>query len=142
MSSTTNSPFNEYLGAINPTLIHGDFSGATPEAALTGWIAQGNVRVNGGVVTLGESAGTGANGSVYVAGQASTEVVQTHLAQLFMLNPGDRALTFTIDARGLAAHPNATGPADAFEVALLDANTGLPVLGTTGLSHKIGRAHV
>ena len=118
------------------TLVHGDFSGATPEAALIGWIAQGNVRANGGVVTLGEStSGTGANGLANAAGQASSAVVQTHLAQLFMLNPGDRALTFTVDARSLAAHPNATGPADAFEVALLDASTGLPLLGTTGLSH-------
>ena len=44
-------------------------------------------------------------------------------------------MTFTIDARSLAAHPNATGPAAAFEVALLDAKSGLPLLGTTGLRH-------
>ena len=119
------SPQNE--ATPYATITNGNFSGATPEAALTGWVAQGNVRVDGGVVTLGESAG-GQTSAVQAA-------VQTHLAQLFMLNPGDRALTFTIDARGLAAHPNGIGPADAFEVALLDPNTEVPVLGTTGLSH-------
>src|SRR3990167_2854060 len=57
---------------------------------------------------------------------------QTRLSQVFMLNEQDRYLSFTLSG---AALDNLTGaPDDAFEVALLDANTGLSVLGSNGLT--------
>ena len=59
-----------------------------------------------------------------------------HLAERLVLGEGDRYLSFTIDARGLVPEDPGSmpGPADAFEVALLDAATGLPVAGTVALS--------
>src|SRR3989338_4710536 len=57
---------------------------------------------------------------------------QTRLSQVFMLNEQDRYLSFTLSGTAL---DNLTGaPDDAFEVALLDANTGLSVLGSNGLT--------
>src|SRR3989338_10922713 len=57
---------------------------------------------------------------------------QTRLSQVFMLNEQDRYLSFTLSGNAL---DNLTGaPDDAFEVALLDANTGASLLGTDGLT--------
>jgi hypothetical protein len=94
-------------------LLNGDFSTGGTE----GWVAEGDVQVTGSTVTLSES-----------------PTVQTHLAQGFMVNAGDQTLSFTISAQHLIS--NGSGPADAFEVALLDANTGLPVTGTIDLSRS------
>jgi hypothetical protein len=56
---------------------------------------------------------------------------QTRLSQVFMLNDKDRYLSFTLAGSAL---DNLTGaPDDAFEVALLDANTGASLLGSDGL---------
>ncbi|MDR2014437.1 MAG: matrixin family metalloprotease [Azoarcus sp.] len=101
-----------YLGVVNPTLINGNFSTGN----TNGWAAEGIVTVIGNTVTLTESAN-----------------VQTHLAQAFMVNEGDRYLSFTLNAQNLTS--NASGPSDAFEVALLDANTGLPVVGIVNLAN-------
>ena len=54
----------------------------------------------------------------------------THLAQIFQINPGNRQLHFTV--ADLSLNSNASGPNDAFEVALLDADTTLPALGASG----------
>ncbi|MDR2000464.1 MAG: tandem-95 repeat protein, partial [Zoogloeaceae bacterium] len=101
-----------YLGVVNPTLINGNFSTGN----INGWAAQGQVHVTDDTVTLTESL-----------------TVQTHLAQAFMVNEGDRYLSFTLSAQNLTS--NASGPSDAFEVALLDANTGLPVVGIVNLTN-------
>ncbi|MDD5058335.1 MAG: matrixin family metalloprotease [Sideroxydans sp.] len=59
---------------------------------------------------------------------------QTRLSQVFMLNTSDRYLSFTLSGTAL---DNLTGaPDDAFEVALLDANTGLSLLGSNGLTRS------
>jgi hypothetical protein len=57
---------------------------------------------------------------------------QSHLGQLFALQPDERVLSFTL--AGTALRDNSRGPADAFEVALLDAQTGLPVAGRVQLA--------
>lgn len=55
---------------------------------------------------------------------------QTRLAQAFTLSERDRFLTFTVTGLDLQTNSSADTPApqDAFEVALLNANTGLPVM--------------
>jgi VCBS repeat-containing protein len=59
---------------------------------------------------------------------------QTRLNQVFLVNPRDRFLSFTLSGTAL---DNLTGaPDDAFEVALLDANTGASLLGSTGLTRS------
>jgi len=110
--------------AANPQLTNGDFGGTSAARGTTsGWTTSGLVMANRGVATLAEGA-----------------VSQTQLSQLFHLGANDRFLTFTVVQTGLKL--NAGGPQDAFEVALLNASTGLPALrdgthtGTTGLSHS------
>ncbi|MDR0777340.1 MAG: tandem-95 repeat protein, partial [Azonexus sp.] len=100
-----------YQAAINPTLLNGDFG---PDGT-DNWVAEGDIQVTGDTVTLNES-----------------PTMQTHLAQGFMVGEGDHTLSFTISAQNLTT--NGKGPSDAFEVALLDANTGLPVVGTIDLT--------
>ncbi|MCL2459515.1 MAG: M10 family metallopeptidase domain-containing protein [Desulfobulbus sp.] len=102
-----------YQGAVNPTLLNGTFG----QNNTDGWVAQGDITVSGSTVTLNESL-----------------TMQTHLAQGFMVNEGDHTLSFTLTDQHLT--PNASGPSDAFEVALLDANTGLPVVGTVDLTRS------
>ena len=106
MAATTN-----YLGVVNPTLMDGDFG------SLNGWLTRGDVSVADNTVTLTES-----------------PTAQTQLLQGFMLGENDRVLSFTITAQNLIR--NASGPGDAFEVALLDANTGLPVVGAIDLTRS------
>ncbi|HEU6455810.1 MAG TPA: Ig-like domain-containing protein [Roseateles sp.] len=85
-------------------------------AGLANWNARGSVSEDAaGDFTLRESAAS-----------------QTRLFQVFDLHSEDHALSFTIDASQLRA--NRSGPGDAFEVALLDAATGLPVAGHISLS--------
>jgi hypothetical protein len=51
-----------------------------------------------------------------------------------MVNANDRYLSFTLSGTAL---DNLTGtPDDAFEVALLNANTGVSLLGSNGLTHS------
>jgi hypothetical protein len=89
---------------VNATLRGGDLNDAA------GWSTRGNVVIQGGHATLGESA-----------------TRQAQLSQVFTLGATDKLLSFTVEASRLLA--NAGGPGDAFEVALLDATTGLPVAG-------------
>jgi len=88
-------------------------SGDLQDAA--GWSTRGNVVIQDGKAVLGESASR-----------------QAQLSQAFTLGANDKLLSFTIESPRLFA--NAAGPFDAFEVALLDATTGLPIAGSIGLN--------
>ena len=96
-----------------------------------GWNTQGSVDIVASTGS-GPSTGSGQSGT----GSATLNEVstsQTRLSQVFMLNDKGRYLSFTLSG---AVLDNLTGaPDDAFEVALLDANTGLSVLGNDGLTH-------
>jgi hypothetical protein len=106
----TATPVSRNAFVVAPELINAGFE----SQELGGWWTSGNVStVGNGGTTLRETA-----------------AAQSRLAQAFIVNPGDRMLSFRVDARLLAG--NARGPGDAFEVALLDASTGLPVLGDAG----------
>ncbi|HEV6968357.1 Ig-like domain-containing protein [Roseateles sp.] len=94
---------------VHATLAGGDMLDAS------GWSTRGNVVIQDGHAVLGESA-----------------TRQAQLSQVFTVGAGDQLLAFTIESPHLLA--NAAGPADAFEVALLDAVTGLPVAGTVALA--------
>jgi VCBS repeat-containing protein len=109
----------QYDIAANPTLVNGDLNSAD------GWETTGNVAII-------PSAGSAQAGGAAVLGEAATS--QTRLNQVFVLGEHDRFLSFTLANTALG--DQATGPDDAFEVALLDANTGLSLLGSTGLSHN------
>jgi hypothetical protein len=80
---------------------------------IGGWSPSGAVVVGAGQARLGESAERHAR-----------------LAQAFVLQDSDRKLSFTLASNGLVS--NGAGPRDAFEVALLDATTGAPLLGAAG----------
>ena len=96
-------------------------------ATPAGWNSQGSVDI--APSTIDPSTGSGRTASVTL-NEISTS--QTRLSQVFMLNEQDRYLSFTLSGTAL---DNLTGaPDDAFEVALLDANTGLSVLGSDGLT--------
>ncbi len=98
--------------AINATLQNGDLTDDTA------WQTNGNVQFDGaGQATLGES-----------------DTAQSHLSQSFLINPGDRTLRFTLS--GVALDDINNGPDDAFEVALLNANTGESLKANSGLSHS------
>ena len=91
-----------------PTLLNG---------ALTlndSWSTSGAVQVGNGQAVLTESSSR-----------------QTRMAQCFMIRSNDRLLSFTVTATGLV--DNGRGPGDAFEVALLDVNTGRTVAGSVDL---------
>jgi len=88
------------------------------------WQTTGNIGNTNGSITLAESATS-----------------NTHLSQSFAVKQGDRYLSFTVandhlQSNGVDEDGNGNGPNDAFEVALLNANTGLSVAGTTGLSRS------
>lgn len=100
---------SKYAVAANATLTNGSLN------AADGWATQGSVDIGNGAATMRE---------------VSTS--QTRLSQVFMLNDKDRYLSFTLAGSAL---DNLTGaPDDAFEVALLDANTGASLLGSDGLT--------
>jgi hypothetical protein len=97
------------MGLINPTLLNPDFGVDGTDS----WIAEGYLQPTANAITLKESLSA-----------------PTHLAQIFQINPGNRQLRFTV--ADLSLNSNASGPNDAFEVALLDADTTLPALGASG----------
>jgi predicted chitinase len=99
----------QYDIAANPTLENPTFDNGT------GWSTTGDVSFADGSAILAESPST-----------------QTRLNQVFVLGKNDRFLSFTVAA---ALGDQADGPDDAFEVALIDANRGVSVLGSTRLSH-------
>ena len=107
-------PQAQYQAAVNATLVNGNLN------STAGWRSSGNIALNGTTgagVTLGEGSSADA-----------------HLSQGFMINSGDRYLSFTVVDPGL--QQNAAGPNDAFEVALLNANTGAALGPTDGLTHS------
>jgi len=110
----------KYAVAANATLTNGSL------LAADGWSTQGSV-------TFNPSTGSGQSGM----GSATLSEVsdsQTRLSQVFMVKDRDRFLSFTLSGTAL---DNLTGaPDDAFEVALLDANTGASLLGGTGLTRS------
>lgn len=97
----------DYMTAPYPHLTRGSF-----QNGLVDWEQAGAVSQQGGQsVTLGEAPGS---------------TGQTRLAQAFVLNAQDRFLTFTVNNATLQNNSSAdeSAPQDAFEVALLNANTG------------------
>ncbi|MBI5889628.1 MAG: tandem-95 repeat protein [Nitrosomonadales bacterium] len=101
----------QYDWAANPTLTNGNLTSAD------GWSTQGSVNIGNGTAVMNEVSAS-----------------QTRLSQVFLLNPSDRFLSFTL--AGTALDDLTGAPDDAFEVALLNANTGAPLLGGTGLTRS------
>ena len=96
------------LNAVNATLLDGNF--ATPGT----WESTGSVSFNNGQALLTENSAS-----------------QSRVAQGFVLSSQDRYLRFTVE--GLLAE-NLSGPDDAFEVALLNANTRAALSSSTDLA--------
>jgi hypothetical protein len=82
-----------------------------------GWNTTGEVGYLGGAATLRESAAS-----------------QTRLNQVFVVNDTDRVLSFRLS--NLSIDNVESAPDDAFEVALINANTGASLLGGTGLTRN------
>ena len=97
----------QYDWAANATLTNGSLN------AANGWSTQGSVNIGNGAAVMNEVSAS-----------------QTRLSQVFLLNPTDRFLSFTLS--GTALDDLTGAPDDAFEVALLDANTGASLLSGTG----------
>ena len=104
-------PPAQYDIAANTTLTNGNFAGNTTNA----WETTGKVNANNGTAVLSEVATS-----------------QTRLNQVFVVGANDRYLSFTLSNIGLD-DVNA-GPDDAFEVALLNANTGASLTAPIGLT--------
>jgi VCBS repeat-containing protein len=100
-----------YAVDIGSTLVNAGFNSGD------GWNLHGAVAIGDGAAVLSETAGS-----------------QSHLSQAFVLGEHDRFLTFTLDH--IELDDAAAGPDDAFEVALLDAHTGLPLFGEIGLTRS------
>jgi VCBS repeat-containing protein len=110
---------SDMLLAANSTLLNGSFAGSLTAGtwSAASWAVSGPVSPS--VVTLnGVTLGEGSNR-------------QASISQAFLVSPSDQFLSFTIKDE---LSRNANGPQDAFEVALLDAATGLPLLGTVPIS--------
>jgi hypothetical protein len=105
----TSTLVTQYAWAANPALTNGSLNSGA------GWSTQGGVEIGNGAATLSEVSGS-----------------QTRLSQAFLLNPTDRFLSFTL--AGTALDDLTGAPDDAFEVALLDANSGASLLGSDGLT--------
>jgi hypothetical protein len=116
----------QYVTAINPTLTNGSFATDSTGQVLQ-WEHLGNVQAR-----AASQAGSSTLGQVTLGESTSA---QAHVGQAFVLSAQDRFLTFTVS--GLNLQTNSTtleaAPQDAFEVALLNANTGANLL-TTGTS--------
>jgi hypothetical protein len=106
----------QYAVTANAKLTNGTFVASNGLPPNDGWATQGSVDFTGGKATLQE-----------------ITTRQTRLNQVFAINPTDRYLSFTLSGSAL---DNVNGaPDDAFEVALLDANTGLSLAGALSLTH-------
>ena len=112
----------QFATAVNAQLTNGSFtspdtSSDTPSGTPsgTGWTTQGDVRFTADGAVLGEAGGR-----------------QARLLQGFAVGANDKFLSFTVTGTGLTA--NASGPGDAFEVALLDADSGESVVGHVALN--------
>lgn len=83
------------------------------------------------------SGGAGGNGGAVLSEVGNR---QTRLNQVFVVGEHDRFLSFTLSDMALDNPTN--GPDDAFEVGLLDANTGASLTSTIGLTHTDARLNV
>ncbi|MCX7149090.1 MAG: matrixin family metalloprotease, partial [Rhodocyclales bacterium] len=101
----------QYDIVANPTFTNSQLQSAD------GWSTTGNVAIGNGAAVLSETATS-----------------QTRLNQVFVVGEHDRFLSFTL--ANIALDDQTAAPDDAFEAALLDANTGLSLLGGTGLTHN------
>ena len=99
----------QYDVVANATLVNGNLD------AATGWLSQGSVAFANGTAVLNEVSNS-----------------QTRLSQVFMVGAQDRFLSFTLG--GTVLDDQLIGPDDAFEAALLDANTGASLAGALNLS--------
>ena len=111
------SPLQKLL-SINPTLQNTGFTQGTAGSATQGWTVDGVVATGTNSITLKETATS-----------------QTTLSQAFVLGANDKKLSFTVDGvalNGVGGQLSAA-PADAFEVALLDATTYDNLLSPAGL---------
>lgn len=85
---------------------------------------------------LGDAQGWTSNGAVSFGASGAQlserSDAQSALRQVFKLGAHDRFLRFTVSGD---LHAQAEGPNDAFEAALLDANTGTALRSIAGLSH-------
>jgi hypothetical protein len=107
---------SQALFSANPTLQGGNLS------TLQDWATQGSVVTS-----------SAAGGAPTGATLSETGSTQTRLNQVFMVGPQDRFLSFTLS--NLALDDATNGPDDAFEAALLNANTGADLLSPLALSH-------
>ncbi len=112
---------SQALFAAHPTLQGGGLQN------LQGWATQGQVSV-----ASGGAAGAGTGGATL----QETSSSQTRLNQVFMVGPNDRYLSFTLS--NLALDDQAAGPDDAFEAALLNADTGANLMGNLVDGHGRG----
>lgn len=115
----TSQALSQALFSANPTLQGGNLS------TLQDWATQGNV--------VTDPANTGNASTPAGATLAESTTSQTRLNQVFMVGPQDRYLSFTLS--NLALDDAANGPDDAFEAALINANTGADLLAPLALSH-------
>jgi len=96
---------------------NGDFSLSDPSGVDFGWNIYGGANVSNGLGILGEDS-----------------ILMTRFSQTFMLTADVKELRFTIIGMDLGLGDK--GPSDAFEVALLNANTQISLLGVSvGLTH-------
>ena len=109
--NTDGSEAQQYSIVANPTMTDAKLQTGS------GWETQGNVAIGNGAAVLSESA-----------------TRQTRLNQVFTVGPNDRYLSFTL--ADIALDDITNGPDDAFEVGLLNADTGASLAGATGLSRN------
>ena len=98
-----------YDVVVNPSLTNNAFNGTT------GWTTSGNVSFTSGAALLNESTRS-----------------QTRINQVFTVGADDKTLRFTVS--GLTLENPGDIPEDAFEAALLDANTGVSLLAPISLN--------
>ena len=125
--AATGTVHTDYLTAIQPTLTNGSFATGLAQWESTGAVSAAGADSAHYTVTLSESSPTSAG--------------QTHVGQAFVLGATDRFLSFTVSGLNLQSNSDAQDAAyttaqDAFEVALLNANTGVSLLGGLGATHS------
>ena len=148
------APVPQFEVAANPTLANGKLESGE------GWATQGNVAIANGQATLSEvSASQTRLNQVFVVGphdrylsftiagialddQASNgSPLPNPLVEQLASRLGPQAgksLVIPLAGEGAngAASGSGMGPSDAFEAAMLDANSGASLLGGTGLTHN------
>ena len=117
----TPAPSLQKLLAINPALHNADFTQALAGAPASTAGVSANTQ---GWTTTGSVTTDAVNGNTRIT-LSEAPNAQTSLMQAFNLGANDRYLSFTVDGLNLNGGNSAgiNGPADAFEVALLDPTT-------------------